>query len=76
MHQPQALNCNTSVCLTDIEGRSQASYTIPYNDVVSYGAQIGGIQVIADHTHEHKLQMKFTHDLYVHMCDNLMLRLQ
>ena len=35
---------------TDIQGRSQTWYTAPCNGVVSGGAQIGGIQVFADHT--------------------------
>ena len=36
---------------TDVQGRSHTSHTIPYNGIVSYGAQIGGLWVFADHTH-------------------------
>ena len=37
-----------------IHQRSQISYTIPCNDVVSHGAQFEGLRVFADHTHENK----------------------
>ena len=43
-----------SAKLTDIQGRSQTSYTAPCNGVVSHGAQIGGLRVFADHTHKNK----------------------
>ena len=35
---------------TDLQGRSQTSYTTPCNGVLSQGAQIGGLWVFADHT--------------------------
>ena len=39
---------------TDIEGRYQTPYTAPCNDVVSHGAQIGGLRVFTDHTRKSK----------------------
>ena len=60
-----AANCNNSVCITDMEGRSQTSYTTLYNAIVSYAAQIDEIQVLADHTHRNKMQTNCTHD---HTC--------
>ena len=38
--------------VTYIQGRSQTSYTAPCYGVISHGAQIEGIWVFADHTHE------------------------
>ena len=49
---------NNNKCLyvptTDIQGRSQTSYTAPCNGVVNHGAQIGGVRVFAVHTHGNK----------------------
>ena len=42
------------VTTTDIQGRSQTSYTTPCNGVLSPGAQIGGIWVFVVHTRRNK----------------------
>ena len=39
---------------TDIQWRSQTSYTAPCNGVVNHWAQIGGLRVFADHTRKNK----------------------
>ena len=48
---------------SDLKGRSQSSYTVPCNVVVSHGAKIGGLQVFADHTRKNKRKKKCTHNL-------------
>ena len=52
----QAVTSFLNVCvrITDIQERSQTLYTIPCNGVVSYGAQIGGLWVFANHTCKNK----------------------
>ena len=47
---------NTSALPTDIQGRSQTSYTAPCYGVVSHGAQIGNLWVFADHACRNKLK--------------------
>ena len=44
-------------------GRSQTSYIALCNDVVSHGAQIGGLRVLADYTRKKQTQYKGVHDL-------------
>ena len=41
---------SVTVQSTDIQGRSQTSYTTPCDGVFSHGAQIGDLQVFANHT--------------------------
>ena len=43
---------------TDMEGRSQTSYTTPCNGVVNHGAPIGGIRVLTDHSRDNKRKQK------------------
>ena len=53
--------CIYSVCPTDIEGRSQNSYTALSNGIVSHGAPIGVFKFL-DHTHgnKHKQNVLFS----------------
>ena len=53
-HLFQNKNDKLSVSTTDIERRSQNSYTALCNGVVNHGAPIGGIQVFANHTRGNK----------------------
>ena len=48
---------------TDIERRSQNSYTALCNVIVSHGAPVGGILDFADHTRGNKCKAKCVHDL-------------
>ena len=53
-------------------GRSQTSYIALCNDVVSHGAQIGGLRVLADYTRKNKRNTKastiFAHHVAFYAC--------
>ena len=54
VHHIYMLKRCSGVHFTDIERRSQTSYTAPCNRVVSHGALIGGVWVFEDHTGRNK----------------------
>ena len=53
------------VLITDLDWTSQTSYTASCNGGVSHKAPIGGIRIVADHSHGKQMQTKCIHDLCV-----------
>ena len=58
-----------SAISTNIERRSQTSYTAPCHGIVSHGAPIEGAQFLPQ---PHASKKKFAHDLHAHACVSLM----
>ena len=65
---------------TEMQGRSQTSYTSPCNGVVSHGSQIGGLRVFADHARKNKSKAKastiFSRSVALYSCFIFTLRPQ
>ena len=68
--------CHSTVCTIHRHTRkTQTSYIAPCNGVISYGVQIGGLQVFVDHTCKSKrktnVSMVFAHRAAFYACLSL-----